>query len=357
MKFFVPGFLAGACISIFLFVPKTGMEFYPNFSAPVAELERLEVNRVFAPKLSREFNFKTDKTLFRIDGSGKAERIDLPGEYTALSGNGKYYVRFDKVGKEIEFFTTAGDRFWKMHSREYPYLSFEGQLILLLNGDHSRIRIVDHNGNEIGDKVLAGRMCTAIAFAEKGNTGAVGFLDGSYYSVNAKGEIVVSGRVQGAVKGIAAAVGGRKVAVHFGNSQKDSLHIIDLDEETEATAVLQSVHSVKTSLVYSAAGEVLMLDGSDFVRFEEDGGEVFRYAVGKRREGHSAICSVADMYALSYTTAAGPSEFMLFSNDGVCIIEKTFNAESFLDVSVRGLTVLLRGSDNLYSYNIHLPEK
>ena len=61
----------------------------------------------------------------------------------AFSGDGRFHARYRKVGSEVEFFNAAGERFWRLPSLEYPYLSRRGRLIFLMNGDQSGIRIAE----------------------------------------------------------------------------------------------------------------------------------------------------------------------------------------------------------------------
>ena len=86
-----------------------------------------------------------------------------------------YYVQYGKLTTDIEYFNIKGERFWKIKSNEYPYVSSRGKIILFLVADLSRVRVTDFNGNETGIKSISGRFCTSICFSSQNDILQSGF--------------------------------------------------------------------------------------------------------------------------------------------------------------------------------------
>jgi len=153
------------------------------------------------------FLVKMDGAAAVLGADGALRASAETGELSSFSADGNYFIKFQKVGSEIEFFSLlpALNRFWKIKSFEYPYLSPHGKLILLLNSDQSAIRMIDNSGNETGERSVAGFLCTVIAFAERSDFGAAGFMSGGYFFVGPGGKVIGSGTLPTgcAVKGLA----------------------------------------------------------------------------------------------------------------------------------------------------------
>lgn len=351
---FFPGFIAGALAALFLFSPAPAFEIYPEWWGGLKDLSAIEKS----PRVSRKSSFfvrsgEQEYFLLRSDGG-----VSVSGSVTdglaAFSGNGLFYARYQKVGNDVEFFNTKGDRFWKIDSMEYPYLSFGGRVILLMNGDHSGIRMVDYNGN-LANMRISGRTCTAIAFSDAADYSAVGFLDGSYYFLDPKGRMIHYGMTPKGtmVKGLAVGRDGSHGAVHYGSTGKDRLRVVNIASDDYDEVDLAHAHAVKTSLHVNGDGFCTVIDNDRILQVSPSGSVKMDIAVPAKREGHSSISHYGGLYAVSYTMKTGPSRLLLFRDDGVMLVTKDFPAESFLDATLRDGLLFLRGSDNVFCYSFH----
>ena len=359
MRFFFLGIVAGAIGSLFLFTPQAGIEIYPEWHAGINAISNLEKSGGAFPA-QPEFFVKADQKYYLLKGNGEISVTErIADGLSAFSGNGLSYLKYQKLGTEIEYYNYLGERFWKLESMEYPYLSHNGTLIFLLNGDHTQVRFVDHNGNEIGARAVSGRTCTAISFSDHNDCGVIGFLDGSYYIVNAKGMVISRGMSpQGTlVKGMAVSGNGRYASVHYGNNKKDFVRIMDISSGDHDDAVLNHIHPVKTSLHVTDEGYCTIIDIDRVLCIKPSGAVKFVIGIPQQRYGHSALSYHHGIYTASYTMQNGSSRLLIYREDGTVLFSKEFPAESFMDAVIKNNLVFLRGSNNLYCYSIHrLPQ-
>ena len=277
-KFLIPGILVGAAISLFLGGPLSGLEIHPEWTGSLKSVEKIETSR-FKSVPDIRFPVRTADGYYLLSSNGGVyAHSPIRDSFFTMSGNGRYYITFQKVGHAVEFYDHRGEGYWKLKSLEYPYMSRSGKLVLLLNGDHSRIRFFDLNGNEIGDKQVSGRMCTVISFSEKNDFGAVGFLTGAYYIISPKGAILVRGQVPDGtiVKSIAVGNNGAYAAVHYGSTGGDVLRIVEVKDGDFDEVKLKGVHQVKTSMHVSEEGRVMIIDTESLACFKPSGRERFR---------------------------------------------------------------------------------
>jgi len=144
---------------------------------------------------------------------------------------------------------------------EYPYLSCNGKIIILMNGDQSGIRTVDYNGN-LGPIRISGRTCTAVVFSDRGDYGGVGFLDGSYYIIDPRGALTFYGMTPKGtmVKGLAVSGNGSYCAVHYGDTRKDHLRVIEIGSGDHDEVELAHAHPVKTAMHIGGDGYCTIID-------------------------------------------------------------------------------------------------
>jgi hypothetical protein len=354
MRYFFPGLIAGALAALLLFSPTTGIEIHPEWWGTLKNISAIETSPAKQPTAARFFVKVNDQNYFLLKGNGSALISGTVADgLTAFSGNGAFYAKFQKIGTEVDFFNASGDRFWKIESMEYPYLSHGGKLILLMNGDHTGIRMVDYNGN-ISPARISGRTSTALSFSDSADFGGIGFLDGSYCFVNPKGSVIHRGRApQGnMVKGIAVSGNGRFAAVHYGSNRKDYLRVIDIESGDNDEVELAHIHPVRTSLHVDGDGYCAIIDGDRIMRVSSSGRVKLRLDIPPKRYGQSSISFRDGIYAVAYTMQTGASRLMLFRDDGTVLLSKVFPSESFLDASLQDDLVFLRGSDNIYCYRL-----
>ena len=248
----------------------------------------------------------------------------------------------------------GGDRFWKIESREYPYISYNGKMVLLLTSDHSALRFVDFNGNPIGVGKLSGRFATVISFAEHSDNAAVGFLDGAYYLFNGRGEILYQGMTPGGspVKSAAVSPGGAFGAVHFGGEKQDAVIIIDVLRKKTALLPLGRVHLAKTALHAADDGTVAVLDYNRILIAGRRGKVTRTIPVPPAKTGMSSLTRADGLVLAAYTRREGDAQMAIFTSDGLPLYAQTFPLESYLKLSLRGPVILLRGSHNLYCYSL-----
>jgi len=353
MKFFLPAFILGAVLNFFVFFPKTGLAIYPEFMSSIEDIRQIAPS-VFIQNDLSAFSLKTSSSLIRLKKNGAIESIIPMSGLEGVSGNGQYYIRYAKVGSEIEFYSMQG-RFWKQKSMEYPYLSYSGRLIFLLNGDQSAVRIINHNGNEMGVKTIVGRVCSIISFAERGDFGGIGFVDGSFKVAGPDGLLIADSVVSGGgmVKGMAISNDGRFVAIHGGDVKSDHVEILDTEGNKAYKYLLAYTHISRTALHISDDGRLAVLDKDALLFLDKKARLDFSIVIDEKRDGHASIKENDIAYAVGYTTKQGMSRFLIITKKGKIIYKRDFPGESFLDVALSDNLIFLRGSDNLYCYSLH----
>ncbi len=354
MRYLILGIAGGVILNFFVFLPAAGGSILPEFHGKVKKPERINVSP-WSPS-EGYFTLWNGEVFYKLNSQGKIVSRTSPGrKLSSFSGNGDYYIAYEKAGKEIEFFNDRGSRFWKLKSREYPYISETGELIFFLNGDHSRIRILNHNGNVEKSPVFSGRLCTVIVFSPSGDCGAGGFLDGSFFAVNERREVLYRGHTPGGnpVKGLAISPGGKFLLVHHGTTSSDSVMIIDVKRKKTADLQLNHVHRAKSELYIDEKGESLLLDYDRLIYCDKDGEIIFVSKIKEKREGHASLAAGKYFIAAGYTGIKGRGHVLVFNFEGRCLFKRVLPGESFIDLSVLKNSLLVRGSDNLYCYSLH----
>lgn len=360
MKFIAAGIIAGCLLGlVHLVEPAGGSLILPEWQGSVDRIEAIEPSPD-AGLLTREpIALRLDSAIALVAANGALlRRYDVPeGRLAAMSGNGKFFAEYEKVGRTVEFCNIEGERFWKLKSLEYPYLSQNGRTVLLMNGDHSAIRVFDYNGNQAPAGSISGRFCTAIAFAPRSDCAALGFLDGGFHVLNAKGEAVYRGSVPKGcvVKGMAVSDSGAYCAVHWGGQGRDYVFLVDIARNDVEKLALAEVHLTRTALCVNDLGELAVLDGERLVVTDDDADVRWKLAIPRMRPGHASIAYDSGMFAAAFGLASGGAAFMLLDGDGRTIFSKTVPEEPFLDAKLRGGMLYLRGSRSLMAYRLHPP--
>jgi len=298
-----------------------------------------------------------DGKLFLIDASGNTlKKVEYKDTLIEFSGSGNFYIQYGKVSTKIELFGINGERYWQKDSREKPFMSYNGKIILLMNGDHSGIRIFDTNGNTAGSGQITGRLCTSVEFSEKNDFGACGFIDGSYYFIKQDGVIINSGNAPAgnAVKGVRISNNGKFGFVHYGNTSKDSVRIIDIDDNDYEDSFIDNTHSMKTAMNINEEGYGAILDNNKVLLFDDDCNLKFKLNIPEKRAGYASLAFEDGIYALGYTKSTGESQLIVFRNTGKIFYAKEYPGESFLSSSIKDKLIFLRGSDNLFAYRVRL---
>ena len=359
MLFLIWGFIIGLAINILpIWEPSAACGIFPEWHGDINLIQNIDVsvNPGLANITLNPVRTITGASI--LSGSGLEIRNIIAGEYLlSLSGSGRYIAKFEKAGKEVEFLNAGGERFWKVKSNEYPYLSYNGALVLLLNGDQSRIRVLDFNGSDTGVGEIPGRLCTTISFSSQSDFAGIGFLDGTYYILNKSGKVISGNNVkqESVIKGISISGNGNYAAVHYGNNRKDYIRLIDIQENDYYTIPLKNIHHSKTALDISDEGRVSVIDHDRILITDEEGNIESLIKIPPKNHGTSSIDCAGGLYSASYTGADGISRFLVFKSDGDIILVKEFPGETFIESFIKAPVLFVRGSRNLYCYSYYLP--
>jgi hypothetical protein len=361
MWYFIVGLLAGAMLTLVpVWTPAGGTvltgEWHGTLKAP-ADIERSgnpEARKaVFA-------SLPVEDTLLTFSGTGAVlYRNAAPGKLLSGSGSGRFYATYEKTGSHIELFGAKGERFWKLQSAEYPHLSYNGELVLLVNADMSQVRLFDHNGNVVGAGGVSGRFITSFAFSRGSDHAGIGFLDGSYAVVSKTGEITAEGRTpdNAPVKSVALSDDGTYAAMHCGGEKGDRVIIINTIKHSEKIAKLTRTHVARIGMHITPEGRLAVIDGGRIALFTRRGNPDFMLEIPREKAGIASIAHAGDVYAVSYPRADGDAQFVVFTDEGDVLLSKACAGESFLYTVMDGPFILARGSQGLYCYSVHLPAR
>ncbi len=357
MKYIFSGFMVGAILSLLIFQGVSASELHTKFYLDLKEIENIPLadSSTTADFYTVPYN---NITYLVTEGGLLAKKIEPKDFLSEFSSNGRYYIQYEKVGTSIELLGYNGERYWKKKSQETPLLSHNGKLIFLVVGDHSRIRIFDKDGNPAGVSEISGRLCTSIEFSEVNDFGCFGFVDGTYYFLDEKGVVLNSGSLAAGniVKGMKISSNGKFGVVHYGTEQKDRLRIINISDNDFEESEIPNVHVLKTAVHVTGEGAVSFLDKESLIVYDDDADEIFSVKIPAKRPGQAAIIRSCGYIFLCYTRSTGESQLYVFTGDGRLFYSREFAGEAYLDAVLRGGDVIVRGSDSLFSYRIHVPE-
>jgi len=357
MRYFIVGLLSGICVALSpVLMHENSHEIIAQWQTSLAAPETVEISRDLTHGTTHLITIPFAHSILSFARNGSLIRkTDLPADSLfSLSGSGNYFASYRKVGDDIEFSNISGERLWKIASKEYPYVSPRGRIVLLLVADLSKVRFIDYNGNEIGDRNVSARMCTAISFAKKSDTAAIGFLDGSVFVVSEKGKVLYSGKTpQGTlVKSIALSDSAGRLAVHYGNADKDGILTVNIGKNKARAFALPVRHLTRTAIHIRENGDVAILNGKRLILADSSGEVIATSQLADPRPGHSALACEKGLYAISYRRSDGGSELGVFTNEGIPVFRKTFADESFLDCDFRDGILIARGLGSLYTWHI-----
>lgn len=360
MRYFITGLLLGIALGFAPWLmPHHSFKLYPQWHGTISGAQSIDPSP-FAPgsdALIGPVEKENGYYLFRDNG----ELAASPGADSNIispSGNGEYYVEYGKLSTEISYCNYRGEPFWAMSTREYPHLSYGGKLVLLVTADNSSVRMVDYNGNATGTRKIGGRFCTTIGFSRPGNAASLGFMDGSFYFLNATGKITHKGKTPGnaLVKTTGISSNAQYGAVHAGSPGKDGdvLLLLDIEDEDSFTTPVKGISRARASMAVNDDGTAAFL-GMSHIYFLNINSEKHKpVKIPERREGHSSIQYSDNLYIITYTEKNGTSRFYIFHENGDVLFTRVYPDEPFMDVMVRGQSILLRGSDSLYCYSYQI---
>lgn len=193
----------------------------------------------------------------------RGKRVPLDSNrlyYVPPEGNG--YFEYQKIGKEIAYYAHPDELYWKRESASYPVSDSRGKWILLMSGDLTAVRLMDHNGNAAPGLPLSGVLMTDYAFSDTyeientassspsvGAEAAVLFSSGPVYIVRFEPKFsVFTLSIPDAERSFAksVAIDGDRIAIHLQQDDQDFIREYRLDEEKER---LKEIESVRLPLV------------------------------------------------------------------------------------------------------------
>jgi hypothetical protein len=357
MRYFITGLLVGIALGFVPWLkPAHSFKILPQWYGTISSASTIETSPF--PRDSRNLigPVRTEKGYFMFKENGHVAANPAADKgIIAPSGNGMFYVEYGKLADEISYRNYRGEPFWTLSTHEYPHLSYGGKLILLVTADNSAIRLVDYNGNFTGANRISGRFCTSKGFSQPGNAAATGFLDGSFYFLNQKGEIVYKGVTPGnsIVKSVAISNNMEYGAVHYGPSEKgnDKLLLVHIDKDDTFTVPIAGNSRARTSIHINSNGTAAFLGLSHLYLVDIPREKHRSIDIPGRREGHSSIQHANDMFTMSYTGKKGTSRFYIVHEKGNVLFARAFPEEPYLDVIMTDSSILLRGPDTLYCYS------
>jgi hypothetical protein len=354
MIFTLVGLFAGFILNLLLLIPETGVSITPRFYSSYDNIETIEKYRSSAREKS-EFSVKTENGIYLVDNTGRLlAKKKLSRGLAAVSGNGRFFVKYMKVGDSVELYNIRDERFWKIRSLEYPSLSYSGKLILLLNGDQSRVRAVDENGRIILKEGIQGRFCNLVSFAERSDLAAVGFLDGSYHLISRGKGVVLSGNLPPGdiVKGLSPSNNGKYLTIRYGDAESDTLRLINIPEKSSRNVKLKSVRYSKSPIHISDTGITTILGKESILNMESSGEMIFRILIPRARESFARISFNGTYYAVTYSMESGGSKLIVFNRKGKILFSREYTGEAYLDNEMNSDFILLKGSGHICCYRL-----
>jgi predicted RecA/RadA family phage recombinase len=369
MRYFLPGIIAGIFLSAAPFLMyKPAPALYAEWHADPASPQMTSPDPASTSGTDIVCGYNDRIVSFSPNGaitstvipSGETPFTDKPEKKApspvlfSLSGNGAFYTSYKKLGSEIEFFNLAGDRFWKIRSQEYPYLSYSGKLVLLLVADLSKIEILNNNGMKTGVGALTGRMCTVIAFSQKSDAAAAGFFDGTFYVLSERGDLLYKGNVpaESIVKSIAISDNAAFCAVHYGDGNRDGIMTVNIAKKKSWAFNLPHIHQTKTGVHITNDGIASIVNVTRFLIFTAKGKVIADIPLEKQKPGHAAIKEDRGLYLVTYRMESGGSALMVLDREGNPFFKKSFPAETALDCGFSGSTAWAKGVDSFYAWRV-----
>ncbi|MCX8124375.1 MAG: hypothetical protein N3F66_09445 [Spirochaetes bacterium] len=352
MRYAAIGLVVGILLGFApVFVTHTGFVLTPLWYGSIKNVQTIESDPTAPPLTS--FAVTIDSGYYHLSSNGSLKKYIYSGDaFIKPTSDGNFYVMYKKVGNDIAMYNASGEFFWKLPSTEYPYISPDGSIIVLLTADGSSARIADFNGNVYSNPELNGQFTTAVSFSQKGSFAGIGFIDGRYYILNNKGQIIFKGVSQSSmvIKGIAIDDTGSYALVHYGNSNKDYILGINIPKQKSFTYELSAPHFVKTSMAINPDGNAVFLDFDRLLEIDIKGKDVEVYQIIKKRYGQSQITSNNDIFMLSYPTEAGGSVWYVWQWGKGKLYQREFFEEPYLYHILSGPIILLQGQDTLLCF-------
>ncbi|MBI3396271.1 MAG: hypothetical protein HY042_10590 [Spirochaetia bacterium] len=173
-------------------------------------------------------SFDGDRSLKQSTGTA----VHFPGSDLAFAPFlGRGYFRYQKVGKEISFYSETGELMWRKPFQSYPVSDVQGQVVLLLTGDNNRVEIIDNNGNSKGSGHVSGNFMTDLCFPSRAPGAGVVFSAGAVHLIDGEGRAVTlnyDGKRPLFIKSCSVFPDGSGLAVHMLEGENDRITVFTL---------------------------------------------------------------------------------------------------------------------------------
>lgn len=351
MKFIVPGILLGALLALFMLPVHHAGEVVPRWKVSLDNLGSLEreptqVNGPFA-------NIHYHDDLYTLSVNARLlSTYPVKAPMVSLSGDGSFYAGYEKTGKEVQFFDRMGQRFWKMHSREYPLVSRSGNVILMVVGDQSRVRVLTRDGTEAPAGSIYGRLMTTHAFSSRDDWAAFGFISGRFYIISPTGTLHYKGMTPGggAVKSLALTP--TRALVHYHGREQDRLCAVDLVEKVMVADVsLSQRYYTKRPLWVGRDDSGLFVEGNNLLALDKDLDTLFRVPVGDVYPGHGSFVGHG-WYAAGFRTGEGHARLMMVNHRGETMLVDDLKQDAYINLTLKKKVLFVRGTGHYYCYTL-----
>ncbi|MBN1501520.1 MAG: hypothetical protein JW982_15275 [Spirochaetes bacterium] len=353
MKYFAIGLFLGTLINFLpIFNFETGIAVFPEWTGSISKNGEIRTSP-FIESGKADFIIDSANSFLKIDTSGHTNKVKSFDDSILhnLSGNGKYYITYEKIGNEIAFYNSDDEIFWKHVTPQYPYLSYNGKFILLLIADLSGVIIIDSNSNSTGAGEISGKLLNSIYLTQENDYASVGFIDGSYYALNAKGEIIYAGSCgkDYSVKTTAMSPNGKYIIVHYGSEKNDGAIMTDLEKSKSYNLPITGVHLTKTAVCITDEGCFSIIDGSKILTSEINSKKVISINIPEQIPGECSITFHKNLFYAVFRTTGGSAVYA-YDASGNVVFSKIFPEEQFLQQKFADNSLILRGIDNLFCY-------
>ncbi len=353
MKIILLGILVGAALS---FIPICNniqqSVVRPEWTLNVDNIQN--INNSKNPDLNNNvlIPVKEDKrlTVLKADGSVAGVVNYFNEDLYSVSHSGLYIASYNKTGMEINYSDYKGNKFWKMETMQYPYVSSNGNYLLFSVSDLSRISIVDKNSTLLSE--ISGRFSTDVFTSQTGDSSAVGFLDSSFHVINSKGVVVYSSNTDKGtiVKSIAVSPSAAFVLVHFGTTTMDYFSVTDINNDKKYIYQLDKSYKHKIGLNVDDSGSAMLVTEKNLVLYEfRDKPEVM--PIKKNIGGYSSVKFNQNWWIVSYPAEDGGNVIVL--QDKNIFLSKVFPDCKFVETFIDDQVFVMRAMSDLYCWSYY----
>ncbi|PJZ45574.1 hypothetical protein [Leptospira brenneri] len=240
--------------------------------------------------------------------------VDFP-----LLSNG--YLLYEKIGDEVNFFSDAGELFWKKPINSYPRSGYYASPVLYLSGDNNTVFLMDESGNQVGKLELNGRFLTDYQFDSKNKGVIVLFSGGELYRLDEKGNVLFEkdlskDKKDSFFKSVSLSPDGKVSSIHYSLLDKDFVLVLDEKGESLEEFSLPKFYPHKLYFVTGNDGSILF-NFPDSLSFFQDGKLVWEKTKQKSGGVYQSVFVTDSIYVV-----LSESEILFYNTKGNLIRQK-----------------------------------